>query len=37
MGSDLIRVLEELKTTLRKSLDLQQQTLELLKEMKDKK
>ena len=37
MGSDLVRVLEELKTTLRKSLDLQQQTLDLLKEMKGDK
>ena len=38
MGSDLVRVLEELKTTLGKSLDLQQETLDLLKEMKgDKK
>ena len=38
MGSDLVRVLEELKSTLGKSLDLQQETLDLLKEMKgDKK
>ena len=38
MGSDLVRVLEELKSTLGKSLDLQQQTLDLFKEMKgDKK
>ena len=37
MGSDLIKILEEWKTTLGKTLDLQQQTLDLLKEMKDKK
>ena len=37
MGSDLVRVLEELKSTLGKSLDLQQQTLDLLKEMKGDK
>ena len=38
MGSELVRVLEELKSTLRKSLDLQQETFDLLKEMKgDKK
>ena len=38
MGSDLVRVLEELKSTLGKTLDLQQETLDLLKEMKgDKK
>ena len=38
MGSDLVRVLEELKSTLGKTMDLQQQTLDLLKEMKgDKK
>ena len=38
MGSELVRVLEELKSTLGKTVDLQQQTLELLKEMKgDKK
>ena len=33
MGSDLIRVLEELKSTLGKTMDLQQETLDLLKEM----
>ena len=37
MGSDLVRVLEELKTTLGKSLDLQQETLDLLKEIKGDK
>ena len=37
MGSDLVRVLEELKSTLGKTLDLQQQTLDLLKEMKGDK
>lgn len=37
MGYELIKILEELKTTLGKTFDLQQQTLELLKEMKDKK
>ena len=37
MGSDLIKILEELKTTLGKTMELQQETLYLLKEMKDKK
>ena len=38
MGSDLVRVLEELKSTLGKTMELQQETLSLLKEMKgDKK
>ena len=38
MGSELVRVLEELKSTLGKTMELQQETLDLLKEMKgDKK
>ena len=33
MGSELVRVLEELKSTLGKTMELQQETLDLLKEM----
>ena len=37
MGSDLIKILEEFNTTLWKTMELQQETLSLLKEMNDKK
>lgn len=37
MGSELVKVLQEIKDSLNTTLDLQQQTLELLKEIKDDK
>lgn len=37
MGSELVKVLQEIKDSLNITLDLQQQTLELLKEIKDDK